>query len=269
MALGSGLTMRAVKTGALPQASVLHQGCTGMTGQAVTAIHGVVLLEIPRLANGVGKVAQRAAAGLDGAQQGGADGGGQALAFFAADLPGGAGGAHASGKQRLVGVNIAHPHHHMVIHQHGFDWRGFATAGGKQHLAVKVIRQGLRPQFHQEWMQFNRAGAVQDGAKATRVAVAQAVLAQQQIHMVVALGRGVGRQMAQAAGHAQVHQQGVLSEAGQQVFGPAIQGLQGLALQTLQVLRHGPAQARLSDLDGLYGTVQQGQQAAAGGFDFR
>ena len=184
---------------------------------------------------------------------------------------GGAGGAHASGKQRLVGVNIAHPHHHMVIHQHGFDWRGFAPAGGKQHLAVKIIRQGLRPQFHQERMQFNRAQAVQDGAKAARVAVAQTVLAQQQIHMVVALGRGVGRQMAQAAGHAQMDdQRGAVVQLDQQVFGAARHLAHAAASQALgQLGVDWPAQARLAQhRAGEDAAGEQGGDAAPGGFHF-
>ena len=87
----------------------------------------------------------------------------------------------------------------------------------------------------------------------------------------VALGRGVGRQMAQAAGHAQMDdQRGAVVQLDQQVFGAARHLAHAAASQALgQLGVDWPAQARLAQhRAGEDAAGEQGGDAAPGGFHF-
>lgn len=159
---------------------------------AGAAVYLVTLLEVAGLARAVDKVAQRAAAGNDGSGQHVADGAGQAQAVVPRQRIGRARRVDAGQEQRLVGVDIAHAHHHVVVHDHQLDGAAAPARGRVQRLAVEGVGQRFRPQRRQQRVRLGRAGLPQQRAEAARVAQAQAPSAvQQQVHVIVALRRRV------------------------------------------------------------------------------
>ena len=99
---------------------------------------------------------------------------------------------------------------------------------------------------------------------------AQAVLAEQQVDVVVRACGAVCRQYAQAAGHAQVHDQCAMRETQEDVLAAAFDGLHRVAAQQVGEVRHRPAQLRLAHHRATDHLVQQVRcDTAAGGLDLR
>ena len=236
----------------------------------LAAVNHIGLLEVAGFAVAMHEITQRAAAGLDGAGQHFADFFGQPAVFAVAHRVGGAGGMDAGVKQRLVGVDIADAHHHMIVHQHQLDRAAAALSCSDQGVAVKTVGQRFRPQCLQQGVVLDGADMPQHRAETARIAVAQHIGPQQQIDVIMSFRRGVGRQETQVAGHAQVDDQGAGIGAQQQVFGAAIDRTYRQAAQGgVQLRRYRPAQAGVADHGAAkLGVQQMGQNPAAGGFDF-
>src|SRR5574344_2169562 len=83
-----------------------------------------LLKEISRSAIGAGEVLERGAALANRALQYRLDLGHQPFALFQAQGGGTTARINAGGKQRLVGVDVAHADHQLVIHQPGLDGAG-------------------------------------------------------------------------------------------------------------------------------------------------
>lgn len=117
-----------------------------------------------------------------------------------------------------------------------------------------------------------RRGVVLDpqhGAEAARIAQPQRPPAEDDVEVIVPAGRFRRRHQAQAARHAQMHDQRSMVEAEQQVFAAAVDAAQAASgEQAAECAREGIAQAGMARHDGVDAAPGQvGQQAAAGDFD--
>ena len=111
-------------------------------------------------------------------------------------------------------------------------------------------------------------GRPQDGAEPARVVQTQSgVIREPELDVIVLAARGIRVDDAQAARHAEVHDQRAVLKPDQDVLGASFYMLDPLSLQVLE-RRYGPAQAVLVD-DRLGDASPDDMRlyAAAGGFD--
>ena len=94
----------------------------------------------------------------------------------------------------------------MAIHQDRFNRAGTFAQVRVQPFAIKSIFQWLHPQNPDQRMRLDGLGIVvpEQGAKAARVAQAQDLLPESDVHMVMCLHRRIGGYDAQATRHAQM-----------------------------------------------------------------
>ncbi len=180
-------------------------------------------------------------------------------------------GMNAGGIERLVGVDVAHPDHHLIVHQEGLDGGAASLGTLTQVIGVEGVGERLRPQFGQQRMRLGRLAGPQQGTEAARIIEPQqlAVL-ELDIHVIVLLGRGADVQHPQAARHAQMEDGGTEVGLQQQVLGAAADPVDGEVHQLLDLSRHRPAQTAVpyhhpGDLD----AGKPGRDALAADFDFR
>ena len=106
---------------------------------AAAPVHPIVLLEVAGLARGVHKVAQAAAAQVDGFGQGRADFRDQFCATRQAEFSGSELRFDPGAEQRFVGVDVAHADHDVVVHDALFD-TDVAPARGLMEIArIEVV----------------------------------------------------------------------------------------------------------------------------------
>src|SRR5690606_23491983 len=118
---GSALTGRAKYRCPLAQPRFLEKLAAEGAGFAATAIHQQRLLKIAWFAVATDEVAQGGAALLDGALQYILDVARQPLIAFETDATGAALGMNATEEQRFIGVDVAHAHHDMAVHDEALD----------------------------------------------------------------------------------------------------------------------------------------------------
>ena len=188
---------------------------------------------------------------------------------------GGSHGGNAGLKQAFVGINIAHAHHHGVVHQRKLGRALLFAQLFVKIIGIKLRRERLGAERGEQRVVLGCAGKPQYGTEAARVVQAQhGAVGKHDIHMVVFVGRGnagiAGGKNAQAARHAQVNQHNAGGKTNQQIFGTARAFEHRLACQGVcQIIGNAPAQLGLANNgigNGL--AVDVRADAAQGGFDF-
>src|SRR5690606_20405737 len=134
----------------LAQPGFLEKLAAEGAGFAATAIHQQRLLKIAWFAVATDEVAQGGAALLNGALQYILDVARQPLIAFETDAPGTTLGMNATEEQRLIGVDIAHAHHDMAVHDETLDGAGAPARALEQIGAGELVAQGLWPQIAQQ-----------------------------------------------------------------------------------------------------------------------
>ena len=118
-----------------------------------------------------------------------------------------------------------------------------------------------------------RRGVPQQRTETTWIIQPDDVCSEDDVDMIVSQGRGHSRTRPDPpdARHAQVRDQGAVPEAPQQVLATALQRLDAATRHRLvQVVRHGPAQARIAHHDRLdRPPLDKRSQTAPCDFDFR
>ena len=164
-----------------------------------------MLLEIARLSLAVGEIPQGGAALFDGLGQHLLYHPHQPFVAQPSDTPGGGLRVNTGHEQRFTGIDVAHPHHHFVVHDEGLDADTATTRGGEQIIRIEGIGQGLRPQSLQQLVSLCRASGPQYGTKSPRITQAQAAaIGEDDIDVIVLARRRAGRHHMQTAGHAEV-----------------------------------------------------------------
>src|SRR5574340_560491 len=146
----SGLTDRAIEGRPLALAQLLYGGTAPAARLSGPAIDEVVLLEIALFAIAVHIVAQAAAALLYRCAQHFPDASSQSRAAFLAEPAGGELRPDAGAEQRLVGIDVAHPDHHMAVHDDLLDGGGALARGGVEVVGVEPALQGLGAECRQQ-----------------------------------------------------------------------------------------------------------------------
>ena len=168
-------------------------------------------------------------------------------------------------------VDVAHAHHHPLVHQEGLHRRLAATAQPEQVVAVEVLTQRLRAQPGQQRMRLS-GRLPQQAAEAPRVGEAQhaTVAHEPDVDVVVRPGRGVAGQHAQAAGHAQVQQGAARGGVEQEVLGAPAHGVDALPREAVGDLgRDRPAQVGAAQQHVAHARAfEVRRQSAARGLDF-
>ena len=151
------------------------------------------------------------------------------------------------------------------------DGRGAAFEPGLEQGGGEAFAEGFRPQLAEQGVGAGLALDEQKGAEAARIVQAHLQAAVElQRHVVMGAEGGGGIRHAQAAGHAQVQEQGAGGGGEEQVLAAPAAGQHGVAGHALNLLRHGPAQAGVAHDHALDGAADEvGADAAQGGFDFR
>ncbi|KAG0779222.1 hypothetical protein G6F22_010760 [Rhizopus arrhizus] len=267
---GSALAVAAPDAGTLADGGVLQRAAAVRAGQPITAVHQQLLLEVARCAVGADEIAQGGTATGDRIPEDLLHRVGQPLVALARNLSRLAQRADAGLEQDFGSVDVAHAHHHRLVHQEGLHRRAATTAAGEQVIAIEGIVQRLRAQALQQ--RVDLAGRLpQQAAEAARVVEAQqAAIVEADVDVVVRTQRGITGQHAQAAGHAKVQHRAADGGVQQQVLCAPADVLDALTRQQLGHFRwNRPAQVGAAQDHPMHAaTLQVRRQAAAGGFDF-
>src|SRR5574343_1262899 len=144
--LGSALATGAVEAGPLSHDTPPDGGSAVPAGLSGATIHKVLLLEVARLTICANKVPQGAAACREGCLQGAANGLHESGATGQPEGVGGGVRGDAGPEQAFGGVDVAHPHNPVPVHDEAAD-RGAAPPGGLvQPRPGEACFQGLDAQ---------------------------------------------------------------------------------------------------------------------------
>jgi len=128
--------------------TLVADGClAAMAGLVRAAVNIQGLLEISGQAIGILEVSQRGPAGTDGALQRFADRFGQKHAFAAGQAAGSALRPYPRQKQRLVGVDVAHPGNDPAVQEKIAHCQLAASRDPVKMLAIEVTGQRFRAQM--------------------------------------------------------------------------------------------------------------------------
>ena len=176
----------------------------------------------------------------------------------------------AGAEQGFGGVDVADAHDDALIHQEVFDRCAAACGSTHQIRGVKLVVERLGAEMGEQLMGL-AGGLPEQGAESAWIGKAQhGAILQMDIDVIVRARRGVLRQHAQAAGHAQMHDGATALGIEQQIFGAAAGSLDALAGQYLgDFRRNGPAQVGATQGDiGDASPDDVRCDAASGGFHF-
>ncbi|MNF63544.1 hypothetical protein D3C84_452500 [compost metagenome] len=178
---------------------------------------------------------------------------------------------NAGGIERLVGVDVAHPDHHLVVHQELLDGGAAPLGSPPQIVGAEGVGERLRPQLGEQGVRLGGFSGPQQGAETARIVEPQQLaVGELDVHVIVLLGRGADVQHPQAAGHAKVQDGGAKIGLQQQVLGAAADPVDDEIHQLLDLARHGPAQPAIPDHhSGHLDAGEPGRDPLAADFDFR
>jgi hypothetical protein len=143
----------------------------------------------------------------------------------------------------LAGVNISDSGNEPRVHQQLLDRYPTITRQAEQRLAVERLGERLDAEPGQQWMHAGVARPPDHGAEAARVAHSQDLFPDTQVEMIVRTGRLGGRYHAQAARHAQMHDERAAIAFDDQVLATPTDVAHPLAPQrSRQISLDGPAQ---------------------------
>lgn len=233
-----------------------------------------VVLKVTAVTACLTEIADGRSPGGDGFGQDRADVGDQRRRFCTRQASGGACRTDACAEQRLLGIDVADPDHHLLIHDHRFE-RLFASATTVQQMldGERGVIERFRSQVDQPWMGRLATSRHQiHQAETTGIAKRQAPSVHQvQVTMIVWTFI-THRCEAPGAGHAQVAQQDALAGVEQQVFGAAAHAGDGRTAQNpWQTGRDGRPQITALQVDGTNDrpVAEQALQPGTYGLDLR
>ena len=241
----------------------------GVTGLGFAIVDAEGLFEVAGFAAFVEEIAQGGAAHFDGGGEDFADGGREAFEAREADFASGEGGADAGHEEGFAGVDVADADDAVAVHDEGLDG-GLAVAGEVVEVAGgEVGAEGFGAEVFEEGMEGGVAMDPLDGAEAAGVVEPEfhaGVEAESDV-VVFAPGDGGGKD-AEAAGHAEVDEEGAARGGEEEVFASARAGEDGGAFDFDEVIGHGPAEAAFLDDEFADGVADEvGADTAQGGFD--
>ncbi len=204
--------------------------------------------EVAGVAVRLTEILQGGAALVDGAAQDFLHRLGEPIVPFPRNAATGPGGMDARLEKGFVGVDVAHAHHHVAVHEEGLHGDAPAARKPIEMLPVKIAGQRFGAEGAQQRMLQGILLRPEHSTETAWIAQPQAPVAEDQVDVVVLAGRRVWGQDAQAARHAQVQDEGAVGETQQQVLGAPLHLAQ---LSPCQPLRQrsgdGPAQAAFAD----------------------
>ena len=161
----SALAMTAKNRGALAHSCLGQQGVTVETGLTATAINLQLLHEIARLAIGTGEILESGAALANCLGQHALDLGHQGSQPLGTDIARRPFGVNAGSIERLVRVDVAHPDHHLIVHQELFDGGAASLGALTQVISTEGIGERLGPQLGEQRVGFGRFPGPQAGRR--------------------------------------------------------------------------------------------------------
>ncbi len=214
----SFLTVVAEEGGALAD-PFLFYGLTAVgTWLAGLAVYLKLLREVAWLAIAVLEVPEGGASLLDGGFEYIFDVASQGFILIQRHLVAGALGVDAAHEQGFIGVDVAYAHYDLPVHDEALH-RNLALLGDLvQIFSVECRTQWFRSQVFEQLMLQRVVSGPEYCAESARVPQAQAGAGEDQIEVVVFFRFTAAGYDAQAAGHAQVHDQGAVSKTQQQIF---------------------------------------------------
>src|SRR5712692_4692074 len=144
------LALRAIKGRALTLTQQPDSLSAHAAGLAASAIGVVILLEITGFAIGADKVAQRAAAGVDGRAECLPYCPHQTIAAFTRNFARRRCRMDASAEQRLAGVDVAHAHHGMAVHEYRLYCGAAAAGAGVQPASIELGTERFRREIGEQ-----------------------------------------------------------------------------------------------------------------------
>src|SRR6185436_7958018 len=233
-ALDDALDRRAAAPARHPRA-VVHQG---------------VILEVARLAVAADEIAQARAARLDGRAQRELDRRDKLFVFFQGNFSRPPARLDPRAEQALARVDVADTDHALRVHEELLDRNSQASREPVQARAGQRARQRLDAEVREQRVAIDVATRPEHRAKAARIAQAQALIAEQQVEVIVLARRRARRDEPQAARHAEMKNEVSIAAIDQQIFAaPANRAHLASRERTYRAWNR-PAQPRLAHCHG-------------------